>query len=62
MKIEQILNFKLKPDEIMTLEQFEALNVFNYPEELMEVSGQASSEAGLEALLKKVVYFSKYGH
>lgn len=38
----------------MTLELLESLGIFKYPNELMEVSGQASSEASLEALLKKV--------
>lgn len=39
---------------MVTLEMLEKLNVFGYPNELMEVSGQASSEFALEALLKKV--------
>ena len=38
----------------MTLELLESLGIFKYPNELMEVSAQASSEASLEALLKKV--------
>ncbi|CAG9827749.1 unnamed protein product [Diabrotica balteata] len=52
--VENLLNHKFKPDELMTLELLENLGVFNNPAELMEISGQASSEAGLEALLKKV--------
>lgn len=48
-----MLNHKFKAEEEMTLEQLESLNVFSYPQELMEISGQASSEAGLEALLRK---------
>lgn len=56
MKIEAILNYKIQSDEVLTLEKLESLNVFSYPDELMEVSGQASSEAGLEALLKKVQF------
>ncbi|XP_050519336.1 dynein axonemal heavy chain 6 [Diabrotica virgifera virgifera] len=52
--VENLLNHKFKPDETMTLELLETLGVFNNPAELMEISGQASSEAGLEALLKKV--------
>lgn len=39
---------------MVTLEMLENLNVFGYANELMEVSGQASSEAALEQLLKKV--------
>lgn len=54
LRIENILGHKFKADEAVTLELLEKLNVFGYPNELMEVSGQASSEAALEALLKKV--------
>lgn len=54
LKIENILNHKFKSDEIVTLEGLEGLKIFNYSNELMEVSGQASSESGLELLLKKV--------
>lgn len=39
---------------MVTLELLENLNVFGYSNDLMEVSAQASSEAALEALLKKV--------
>ncbi|ERL87542.1 hypothetical protein D910_04933 [Dendroctonus ponderosae] len=53
IKVENVLNHKFKAEEEMTLEQLESLNVFSYPQELMEISGQASSEAGLEALLRK---------
>lgn len=54
MKIENILSYKFKPDEDVTLELMENLEVFKYGNELQEISGQASSEASLEALLKKV--------
>lgn len=54
IKIETILNHKFKPDEEITLEVLENLKCFSYPNELQEVAGQASSEAGLESLLKKV--------
>lgn len=54
IKVEILLNHKFKPDVPITLELLENLNVFSYPNELMEISGQASSEAGLEALLRKV--------
>lgn len=53
-KIETILNHKFKPDEEVTLELLEQMNVFSFANELMEVSAQASSEAALELLLKKV--------
>lgn len=54
LKIETVLNHKFKAEEEITLSLFQDLGVFNYPEELLEISGQASSEAGLETLLKKV--------
>lgn len=54
IRVENILNHKFKTDEVMTLELLENLNVFSHPQELMDISGQASSEAGLESLLKKV--------
>lgn len=38
----------------MTLTLLEELKVFNYPDEIMDISGQASSEYSLELLLKKV--------
>lgn len=53
-RIETILNHKFKPDEEVTLDLLEQLNVFSFATELMEVSAQASSEAALELLLKKV--------
>lgn len=54
LKIESILNHKLKGDEPATLELFESLGAFGYPNELMEIAAAASSEAGLEIMLKKV--------
>lgn len=54
LKIEAILKHKFKADEKVTLELLENLQCFAYPNELMELSGQASSEASLEAMLKKV--------
>ncbi|XP_065162410.1 dynein axonemal heavy chain 6 isoform X2 [Atheta coriaria] len=54
MMIENLLNYKFKVDETLTLELLESLKVFSFPEELMEISGQASSEYSLEMLLKKV--------
>lgn len=55
LKIENVLNYKFKPDEVMTLSLLEELKVFNYPDEIMDISGQASSEYSLELLLKKVI-------
>ncbi|CAB3225668.1 unnamed protein product [Arctia plantaginis] len=54
VKIEDILHTRFPPGVPITLHVFEELHAFQYAEELMEVAGQASSEAGLEALLKKV--------
>ncbi|KAJ8737519.1 hypothetical protein PYW08_000114 [Mythimna loreyi] len=54
VKIEEILKARFTPDTVLTLKVFEELHAFQHAEELMEVAGQASSEAGLEALLKKV--------
>lgn len=54
MTIENLLNTKFSPDVQMTLEMLEQLGVFSVPTELLEISGQASSEASLEALLHKV--------
>lgn len=54
LKIEGILNHKFVPGETLTLHQLDQLHVFSHMDELQEVSAQASSEAGLESLLKKV--------
>ena len=53
-KIESLLNYKFRPDEVLTLEMLENLGVFAYPNELQDISSSASSEAGLEAMLQKV--------
>ncbi|XP_060520964.1 dynein axonemal heavy chain 6 [Cylas formicarius] len=60
IKVENILNCKFKPEEIITLEMLEQLNVFSFHQELMEISAQASSEASLEALLRRVEDSWKY--
>lgn len=59
LKIESLLNHKFKPDEVITLNFLEELHAFTYPNELMELSAQASSEASLEIMLKKVRLFSE---
>ncbi|XP_048507335.1 dynein axonemal heavy chain 6 [Athalia rosae] len=53
-KIESLLNYKFTADEPVTLGLLENLNVFSYPAQLMEIAAAASSEFGLELLLKKV--------
>lgn len=57
VRIEEILKTRFSPEITMTLQMYEELGCFQHAEELMEVAGQASSEAGLEALLKKVLTF-----
>lgn len=54
LRIEGILNYKFIPGEVLTLKKFEELGAFMYANELQDVSAQASSEASLELLLKKV--------
>lgn len=56
MQIEQVLNYKFDPDVVMTLQLLEQIGVFSYGLEMQEISSQASSEAALEALLKKVTF------
>ena len=52
--IENILEHKFEPDEFKTLQLLMDLKAFEHGEEIQEVSGQASSEASLEGILKKV--------
>ncbi|XP_022090689.1 dynein heavy chain 6, axonemal-like isoform X2 [Acanthaster planci] len=53
--IESILEFSLKSEEEpLSLGLLTKLDAFSHTEEIEEVSGQASSEAALETLLKKV--------
>lgn len=60
LKIETILNYKFKVEEIVTLKFLESLHCFTYPNELMEISAQASSESSLEMMLKKVKLSNNY--
>ena len=52
--IENIIDHKFDPEVTVTLQQLTELNVFDHAEAIQEVSGQASSEQSLEAILKKV--------
>lgn len=54
LRVEGILNYKFVPGEVLTLKKFEDLGAFMCMNEIQEVSAQASSEASLELLLKKV--------
>ena len=53
-KIEEILEHKFDPDETKSLKLLSDLKAFDFAEAIQEVSGQASSEASLEGILKKV--------
>lgn len=55
--IENIINYKFDPEITLTLEKLTDLNVFEHAEAIQEVSGQASSESSLEAILKKVYVY-----
>lgn len=52
--IEQILDYHFTPEDPLTLGKLVEINAFRNSEALQEISGQASSEASLEAILKKV--------
>ena len=52
--IEDIISYKFDPEIPITLQLLTELKVFDKAEAIQEVSGQASSEASLEAILKKV--------
>lgn len=54
MQIEKVLNYEFEPDEVITLQLLEQIGTFAYGGELQEISSQATSEAALETLLKKV--------
>jgi len=56
VQIEQLLNYKFEPDQMVTLPVLEMIDVFSHGLELQKISDQASSEAALELLLKKVTF------
>ncbi|KAJ8245285.1 hypothetical protein GJAV_G00269100 [Gymnothorax javanicus] len=51
--LEDVVNANLT-EQPLTLAALQELNVFNFATEILEVSGQASGEASLETILKKV--------
>ncbi|KAI8783320.1 dynein heavy chain 6, axonemal, partial [Biomphalaria glabrata] len=53
--IQEALNYKFIKDEPLTLGLLIEIDVFDKSEEMMEIAGMASSQAALEAILKKVV-------
>jgi hypothetical protein len=52
--METILETKFTPEEPLTLGRLIEIDAFDHAEELEEVAGKASSEYGLEIILKKV--------
>lgn len=56
--IEEVIAFHFTPEEPMTLGKLVEIDAFQHAEEITEVSGRASSEASLEAILKKVSLIS----
>ncbi|CAL1541921.1 unnamed protein product [Lymnaea stagnalis] len=53
--IEETLDHHFTPEEPISLGKLIEIKAFKHSEKLQEISGQASSEASLEAILKKVV-------
>ncbi|XP_065911794.1 dynein axonemal heavy chain 6-like [Dysidea avara] len=53
-QIEQIVSHKFSQEEPLNLKLLTELNAFEHSEAIQEVSGQASAEAALETMLKKV--------
>lgn len=54
VRVEELLHTRFVPGAPVTLATLEGLSVFQYADQLMEIAAQANSEAGLEAMLKKV--------
>ena len=53
-EIEQVLEYEFTADDPISLRKLEEIEAFERTEEIEEISGKASSEASLEAILKKV--------
>jgi len=53
-EIETTLETEFTEEEPLTLGRLVEIDAFYYAEQLEEISGKASSEAGLESILKKV--------
>ncbi|ESN90842.1 hypothetical protein HELRODRAFT_182551 [Helobdella robusta] len=52
--IEAVLEFSFTADEPLTLGKLDQIKAFKHSEAIQEISGQASSEASLESILKKM--------
>lgn len=55
--IYQVIGFIATPEDPLTLGKLIEIDAFENAERIQEISGQASSEASLELILKKVNYF-----
>ena len=53
-EIETVLETQFTVEEPLTLGRLVQIDAFHFAEDLEEISGKASSEAGLESILKKV--------
>ena len=53
-EIQTVVNYHFEEEEPLTLGLLVKIGAFEFAEEIQEVSAQASSEASLEAILKKV--------
>lgn len=57
--LEQIIGAPLiDMENPLTLERLNEINAFEYSQEIQDISGQASGEASLETILKKVFFSS----
>jgi dynein heavy chain len=56
-KIKSIFCLDPTPEEPLTLGKLIDINAFQHEERIQEISGQASSEASLEGILKRVIFF-----
>ena len=55
IQIEDIIEHKINPDDAtFNLKMLQDLQVFDFAEAIQDISGQASTEASLEAILRKV--------
>lgn len=54
--IQQIFGYHFTEEEPLTLGLLNKIDAFDHTEAIEEVSGQASSEASLEGILKKVCF------
>ena len=58
--IEHVVDYIFKEDEPITLGLLVQIGAFDHSEKIQEISAQASSEASLEGILKKVIKLINY--